>query len=149
MGWTSTVTTYPSSVPVVKTALVTAFQTACTGAQVTYGWPGRSPEREWVMVGDATWQTEEWGPFGQKAREEEYTLSLYVNVLRPGDSAQEATDRAFAIFADIEAWLRTNPRPIPGRNIHCQIVPAGTTTSAMDDGFECQIKAHIAVTARI
>jgi hypothetical protein len=142
-------TTYSSSVPIVKDALVTAFQTTLPGVQVTYGWPGRTPEREWVMVGDAAWQSEDWGPFGQRVRNEDYTLSLYVNVCRPGDTVQDSTERAFTIMADIEAWLRLNPRPIPSRNIHVQIVPQGTTSSLTPEGFEVQIKAHVAVTARI
>jgi hypothetical protein len=141
--------TYPSSAPAVKAALVAEVQAALPSTQVTYNFPSTAPEREWVMVGDITWTKDDWGPFGQRARDEEYNIVLFVNVLRPGDSAQESAERAFELLAVVEDLLRARPFPISARSISVAVEKQSIDGFVVDEGFESQIKAVVAVTARI
>jgi len=143
------VATYPSSAPAVKAIIVEQIATALPGVQVTYNFPSTAPEREWVMLGDVTWTKDDWGPFGQRARDEEYRILLFVNVLRPGDSAQESAERAFELLAVVEDLLRGKPFPIPARSINVAVEKQSIDGFVVDEGFESQIKAVVAVTARI
>jgi hypothetical protein len=140
---------YSSSAPAVKAILVDQIAAALPSVQVTYNFPSTAPEREWVMVGDITWTKDDWGPFGQRARDEEYHIVLFVNVLRPGDSAQESAERAFELLATVEELLRARPFPISARSINVAVEKQSIDGFVVDEGFESQIKAVVAVTARI
>jgi hypothetical protein len=140
---------YSSSAPAVKAIIVEQIAAALPSVQVTYNFPSTAPEREWVMVGDITWTKDDWGPFGQRARDEEYRIVLFVNVLRPGDSAQESAERAFELLAVVEDLLRAKPFPISARSISVAVEKQSIDGFVVDEGFESQIKAVVAVTARI
>src|SRR4051794_29190105 len=88
----------------VKTALVAAMQAqtgsggSLPGVQVTFGWPGRNPEREWMFFGDINWASEDWAPYGARHREENYTIDLIINIQAPGGQDSEVEATAFTYF---------------------------------------------------
>ena len=141
--------TYPTSAPAVKAALIAGLADALPGVQVTYNAPRVAPEREFVMVGRLTWTKDDWGPFGQRARDEEYHIALFVNVIRPGDGAQESAERTFELLGVVEDLLRAKPFPIAARTINYAVEKTWADTWPTDEGYESQIDAVVAVTARI
>jgi hypothetical protein len=57
-------------------------------------------------------ETQEWGAIGHRRRNEEYTVGAVVFIVRRGAGearAKEARDRAYAILAELEDTLRTDP----------------------------------------
>ena len=141
--------TYPTSAFAVKAALFAEVQAALPDVEVSYAAPRTAPERETVMFGRLTWTKDDWGPFGQRARDEEYTIAVFINVIRPGDGAQESAERTRDLLAVIEDLLRAAPFPIPARSITYAAEKTWADTWPTDEGYESQINAVVAVTARI
>jgi len=84
--------------------------TALGGVQIVDGLP-MSPQAEFVAILDA--QPHEQRAAGMRAtphpREEEFTLTLHISVVRRGDASHEkATARAYEIAAVIEDALRSD-----------------------------------------
>ncbi|MDM4718460.1 hypothetical protein QTQ03_02195 [Micromonospora sp. WMMA1363] len=66
----------------VKTALkdMLAGMSAVVGenVQVTYGFPTRSPERRWAVVGEISWQSAEWAT--NRSRTEDFAVAVVFSV---------------------------------------------------------------------
>lgn len=77
--------------------------------QVAYGMPIGGLEDLVVLIGDGSGD-EEWGAIGNKRRDEEYTLNLFIGSAWPGDDALDAKDRAWAIWQVIDDVLAENSR---------------------------------------
>lgn len=99
-----------STIPAVKAELVTRFaaRAGLAGVQVSYGWPKGNPQKELLIVGGAIGE-QQWGPFGRFAKDEIYDLKIIVSVVFADGEQQNATERAFAIVAEIEQELRNAP----------------------------------------
>jgi hypothetical protein len=141
----------PSSIPRVKSALVTALESATwPGARptVSWGWP-RGDHREMVLVGDTLSSSQRWSHLGARLREEDYTLEVVISVLHPGDTQQEATERAFALLAVIEETLRSGPNlDLPGITF-AEIADPDLAEAPADEGYAAVIVTGIHVTGRI
>jgi len=144
-----------STIPAVKAAFVTAIaaNAAFSGVQVTYGHPGRNAEREFVFVGGTSTANQEWATLGAGQRSEEYALELFVSVLQPGADQRDVTERAFVLFAAIEALLRADPSlglALTGvKALRVQLRPRRLIEGPVDDGRLGEIHADLVVDARI
>jgi len=100
-----------SSVPTVKANLVTQLQArgGLTGVQVTNGPPLPATQREYIWVGD-TEGIQELAAFNTpNQRHENYNVKVVVNVTREGEDAAAADARCFALCAELENQLRSDP----------------------------------------
>lgn len=99
-----------STVPTLKANLMTRLlaRTGLTGVQVSYGIPLPDPQPEFIWLGDVDGD-QYFAALGHRAREEDYTLTVTVDVLRRDSDQQSATERAYAIAAEIENELRDDP----------------------------------------
>jgi hypothetical protein len=100
---------YYSTAPAFKDALFDALaaRNGLSGVTVSYGAPLQGP-REFIALGDIS-GSQQFAALGALAKDETYTLDVYVSVLREGNQQQQCTERCFAIAAEIEDYLRTNP----------------------------------------
>lgn len=124
-------------------------------------WPERKPQvtlgvtkdlaREVVLLGD--WESEqEWAPFGQRRRDEDATLEIFVLVAWPGYSALEAMRRAFALFAVIESLLRDPDHIATGREagvLWNEIRNPRGRATVEDDGYGYVVQSGVRFRARI
>lgn len=101
--------TYYSTAPTLLANLYTALVARAGLASVTvsYG-PVLGAPREFVVLADVT-SNEDFAALGHLAKEEGYTLTIYVSVLREGNQQQTCTERAYAIAAEVEDYLRGDP----------------------------------------
>ena len=100
---------YYSTAPAFKDALFDALaaRNGLSGGTVSYGVPLGAP-REFIALTDIS-GSQEFAALGHLAKNETYVLDVYVSVLREGNQQQQCTERCFAIAAEIEDYLRTNP----------------------------------------
>jgi hypothetical protein len=81
------------------------------GVQVSYAWPGRSPDRECVYGGGVRFTRESAGHDGRRELWlESAVVGLYVRVTISGAQVQETDERAVAIAGTVETLLQDEPR---------------------------------------
>jgi hypothetical protein len=100
--------TYYSTAPAFKAALLTALtaRSGLSGVTISYGVPLGAP-REFIALTDLS-GSQEFAALGALRKDETYVLDVYVSTLREGNQQQQATERCFAMAAEIEEVLRTN-----------------------------------------
>lgn len=100
--------TYYSTAPAFKNALHDALgaRSGLSGVTVSYGAPTGAP-REFIALTDIS-GSQEFAALGALRKDETYVLTVFCSVLREGNQQQQATDRAFALAAEIEDELRGN-----------------------------------------
>lgn len=116
----------PSTIPAAKAAIMGLLETITwpltfpsdTTPEIHYGAP-KEPSREDVILADVASSDQTWFTFGPSARgrQESYGLLLVIDVARPGDTQQEATERAFVLLAVIEEALAANPRLVGDQHV--------------------------------
>lgn len=141
-----------SSIPRTKLAIVNLLSgldwPGGSDVPVYYGAP-RDFSREDVIIGDTSSSTQDWASLGDLQRQEEYELGMYVRVIRPGDSQQEATERAFELFGVIEMALRATPTlGVPGV-LYVHIATPSLSEGVLEEGYGAVIESAVAVKARI
>lgn len=96
--------------PAFKASLQTILQNvaALNGVQVSYGVPLPNPSSEYIWLGDVT-NNQEPGAVGGPVREEDYTLTVMVSVVRSGPDQKSTTERAYAIFDQIATAVEADP----------------------------------------
>lgn len=101
--------TYKSTAPTMKAALFTALgqRSGLSGVTISYGAPLQAP-REFIALADID-GSQEFAQLGALKKNETYTLTVYCSVLREGNQQQACTERCFALAAELEDELRTNP----------------------------------------
>lgn len=99
---------YYSTAPAFKNALHDALgaRTGLSGVTVSYGAPTGAP-REFIALTDIS-GSQEFAALGALRKDETFVLTVFCSVLREGNQQQQATDRAFALAAEIEDELRGN-----------------------------------------
>jgi hypothetical protein len=141
-----------SSIPRVKAALLELLEGASwpsPAPTVSYGWP-RDIDRELVMVGGTVDGEQTWTSFGPRRREETYRLELAVQVLRPGLTQQQATERAFELLAVIEDVLRTTPDLGLGLELTVAELAVPRLREGPDtEGYAAVVTAGVGIRARI
>jgi len=141
-----------SSIPRAKAALVDILDAADWPAPrptVSYGWP-RDIDRELVMIGGTADGEQRWTSFGPRRRDEEYRIEVAVQVIRPGLSQRQATERAFELLAVIEAELRE----LPDLGLGVELIVAELAVPRLREGPETEgyaalVTAGVGIRARI
>ena len=145
--------TTTSSVHAFKNALVDGLlaRPGLAGVQVVSApLTSKDAARESIQLGDVDGE-QEWSALGKLAREEHYTVDVMVWVLRPGsDEAvyREVRGRAFALFAEIEAFLRADPTVGNVARVSAIRRPE-VTEGANPEGRVCRIDFQVAVEKRL
>lgn len=101
-----------STVPAVKAGLVSALdaRSGLDNVDVTYSHPGDALQPEAVYLGGVRGTHEL--PImraGRKPRQENYTIDVWFEVIRDGTTSQEAEERAWVLFGELEDLLADDP----------------------------------------
>lgn len=139
-----------ASIAALKAALITRLKArpGLAGVQVTWGIPSQDLNDEWIMVGDVD-GTQEAVHLGALRREEEYVLDIQVSVVRDmAADAQTTAERAFALAAEIEDELRTDPS-VGGAVREAQVIGDGLIEPADGSQREARIPLRIRARKRI
>lgn len=138
--------TVSTTIPAVKAALVQGLSamSELAGVQVSYGPPGEY-EREVIVVGNARGRQE--ADSTGRSRKERYDLRVTVNVLKR-DTPQGATERAVAIAAQVETYVRDNPE------FSCIVLQATIGDYELherhhSDGAESEVRMDVSILAKI
>lgn len=138
-----------STIPAFKDALVTRLsaRTGLDGVQVTYGLPAGAVKREHIIIGGAN-GSQEYRTIGHLHRMEEYVVQVYVNVIREGVQQQACDERCFALLAEIEDELRTDPT-CNNTVLTAEVASLNLESLATDERREGRLLVGIQVKARI
>lgn len=143
-----------STVPTVRSALLVALgaRAALAAVQVSYSHPGQAIEPESVYLGAARGSDEI--PViraGRKKRQESYTLDVFFDVVADGPTGQEASERAWTLFGELEDLLADDPslgQPAP----LWAVLGDWSETLFFDDarqGFGSLLRAAVQIEARL
>ena len=92
----------------VKARLVEVFAAALPGTQVFYGLLDKNQPREAVYVGDMRGTSavaNMTGASARKQRNDDFTIEVWVVAAQIGQTAQDAEERAEALYAELEDAL--------------------------------------------
>lgn len=99
-----------STVPAVKAQLVALLTAALPTVDVTYSHPGDAIQPESVYLGGVRGSHDY--PVvraGRKPRQETYTIDVWIEALRDGTTSQEAEERAWVLFGELEDAIADDP----------------------------------------
>lgn len=139
-----------STQPKLKANLLAALQEwdGLGDVQRTYGWP-KSPAKEFLMLGDILDDGESTALLGTRhPREERYTLLVTIKTEKQTVLQQIATERGYAIAAELESLLRGNPT-VDGAVRLAAIVGIGLTELGNDNTRAAFLEVKIGCQARI
>ena len=140
-----------TTIPALRAALKTALEarSGLAGVQVSHGVP-RAIARESIMLGDVdfTQQAVSARGTGQHSRRENYTLALHIWVDSQGNDQKATSDRAFALMAEIESQLRTDPS-VSGTVHVAQIEGGKLEEQASDNARAALLTVNVACLGRI
>ena len=144
-----------SRIPAVVNQLVTGF-TGATTAKVYNGRWVTVPDGDYVTVGwtpddEGTSGQQVWAGLGNKARNETIDVPCYVESHSGATDVATRRDAAFAIFASLENYIRTDPTlggivPNPGWS---QIGNYNDRIEQTETGLTVGVVFHVLVQARI
>jgi len=126
-----------------------AADAALAGVQVSWGSPGKSIERETVIVGNVDPTRQEAASLGDDLRDARFTIAVAVNVLRRG-TARETSERAAELATAVERVIRANHElGAPGTILFAQVASAGLVEDFRDESRESELPLTVAVRARL
>lgn len=135
-----------SSIPAVKAALVTRYQARAglVGVQISYGWPKGTPQKEMLIVGGVKGE-QQWAALGKRAKDELYDVEHVISVIFSDGVQQNATERAFAILAEIEQELRNDPQVGGARvvDVRSNFILAENVLGGLDREAYIEFSAHV------
>lgn len=149
-----------STVPAAKAALVALISAQPTVTDpngdietiVSYDDPGPNTANDFVVVGNVSRQVATLaliGSYQQGSLQEQYTVTVICEAFR-GDSAQTASERAWALASAVEQSVRNNPTL---NSSVAQAVPGSTadegTWDADGKGFTATVTVSVEVLAFI
>ena len=143
-----------STVPDVIDALVDALEARTgdphqlQGVRVNYGPPLPDPGRESINVLGVEGE-QVWASLGKLAKDEEYTISVLVIVIREGQQTKEAVARAYEIAANIEDVLRDDPTLSENCRVASVASPFDLEVGASDTTRSALLTLGVSVEARI
>lgn len=146
-----------SAAPAFKDALFTVCQTlfAGDGVQVSFGHPGQSQINDIVAVTRVSSQQEPITLTPRRTREETLTAEVVFSVYRGGgpDMEQVCSDRAYALLAELEEYVRVTDTSLGSVVRHCFLVSTdsdGMTDEAfLANGRLIEVTATFEAVARI
>jgi hypothetical protein len=102
-----------SAIPTLKKNLRDrlAARDRLSGVQLAYGWPKFETRRvsELLILGDVDFAQEPATIGTNRSREDDGELEVWVIVTQATTDQQKPTERAFALMAEVENELRTDP----------------------------------------
>lgn len=148
-----------SSIPAVKAALVGLFERLLANddkVKVFYG-VASGNAKEIVVVGNTAPRPEsqQWATIGDRQREEDYGLIVFIDIDRSDTTQQAATERAFEILAVIEEAVREDVHlglAQQYRSIEAQVQSVPTfieEPNADSRGYKARVDTVIFVKTRI
>jgi hypothetical protein len=131
--------TIPEAQDRIETLLLAAGLLRADGGPmpISVGAPPGGPQAEHVWIEGGvddwaqTWETT--GLAASAAREERYTVSVYVLILRAGDDYKAPRDKCFAVAAALEEALRGDPA-LAGSGAFQAELSSGAFGEAIVDG---------------
>ena len=138
-----------STIPAFKNALYTrlAARSGLSGVQVSYGWPTGAVSREHIILGGVDGM-QEFRTIGAQHRFEEYTVTVYINVLREGVQQQTCDERCLALMAELENELRADPT-VNNTVLTAELGSFVLEPMANDQQREARLRGGVSVKARI
>lgn len=148
--------TETSTIPAFKAALFAALlaRPALADVQVSYGSPNPNPRPEFIWLHDVD-GAQEARALGRLARREDMSLEVRISVVKQGRDQQAATERAFALLAELEDTVRTDPAldaqyAGAGQILAAQITgPMLLSERANDREREAYLIAHVTWSANL
>lgn len=141
-----------SAAPTAKAALVAALQAALGSAVlVTYGPPGPNQPDDIVAVMDVR-GGQVMATMGNRSREETLDIDVVISCYRGGGTEvqQTVTERAYALMASLEVYLKTTDPSIGGTvRSNAGITTHDMTEDATTKGRVAEIALTILAFARI
>jgi hypothetical protein len=133
-----------SVIPDTKANLKTQLEArpGLAGVQIVYGIALPNRRNECISICSAK-DGQQWGLIGQRARNEEFTLTVYVCVVKTTKNQQAVTERAFAIADEIGDQLRTDPT-VDGALMVAQVAGADLDEFANDQKREAILTVRLA-----
>lgn len=127
-----------TAAPAFKDALFAVCQTlfAGDGVQVSFGHPGQSQVNDIVAVTRVRTQQEPVTLTPRRTREETLQADVVFSVYRGGgpEMEQVCSDRAYALLAELEEYVRFTDTTLGGVVRHCFLVETDSD-GLTDDGF--------------
>lgn len=145
--------TTTSTVPALLTALKAALdvRAGLAGVVVTTA-PSGEPLPYESIQWFGTNEDQSWAALGNRRRSETYTLrgGIFCQQRGGGDTVWDAVrTRAYAILAELEDELRTNPTLGLGSRVVAQLVSANLDQGAQDNGRWAALDLAVAVSAEL
>ncbi|MEU8086333.1 hypothetical protein AB0B57_22325 [Micromonospora sp. NPDC049101] len=113
--------------------------------QVTYGFPTRSPDKKWAVVGDVRWESAEWAT--NRSRTESFAVDVVFSVQVAGGTSEECESYAIRLAAEFEDALRADAS-IGGRCITSGFIPRSMKSWPIDGGYESQFETEVRASCR-
>ena len=138
-----------STIPAFKNELYTrlAARSGLNGVQVSYGWPTGALQREHIILGGVD-GSQEFRTIGAQHRMEEYTVTVYINVLREGVQQQTCDERCLTLMAEVETELRSDPT-VGNTVLTAELGSFVLEPLANDQSREARLRVGVSVKARI
>ena len=122
--------------------------------QVVEGNPGGDAQQEFISIGEAIAGDESWAGLGATSSDEEYTVTVYVQVETPGNERAEVQARVKAIYSRCQQLLRADPTLGLGTTSggvgtvrNAKVSTPSYEPYALDEGFGAHISFGVRVTA--
>ncbi len=142
-----------SAAPTLKAALVTELAVLFPApTTVAYGPPGNYLDDEVVSVTDVVSSSEVATLSPNRTREETLDVTVIFSVTNGGgyEAQQTVTERAYAMVADLENYLKVTDPTVGGTvRGNAGVVAHDMTESAPDGSRNCQIVVTVRAHARI
>lgn len=131
----------------VKRALFDLIETtpALAETQVSYGHP-KEVERRSIFVGKVEWESSEWAT--NRARQEQFSVSVRLGVYILGGTAREAEDECQALTKDFEGALKVSPNLGLSYVVTSDCQPVELDSAPAADGWAAGIDYEVRFTAR-
>ena len=118
------------------------------GVRVNYGPPLPDPGRESINILGVEGE-QSWASLGKLAKDEEYTISVLVIVIREGQQTKDAVERAYEIAAEVEHILRDDPTLGDSCRVASLASPFDLEVGASDTTRSALLTIGVSVEARI
>lgn len=112
--------------------------------QVTYGFPTRSPDRRWAVVGEINWDGAQWAT--NRSRQEEFRVQVVFDAQIAG-TAEDAESCVLAMADAFGAALAADPS-LGGLCVTSGYTPRVLKCWPIDGAYEAQFETEVRVTCR-
>lgn len=132
----------------VKAAIFAALPTLSplVGIQIAWGLPPRDTEATWILIGDITWDSNDWAT--NRTREEKFKISVICETQVTAASAQDVELAVMVLSDAMEAVFKASPGfDLPGI-VTSNYTPGRLVSWPADTKYAAQVHGEIGITAR-